>query len=171
MVKIYLARAMSGRKKDEVYQEAISDKTFFESAGLFVLDPVTEEGVKPSKDTLQATKEQMVEFWKRDKAMIREAHVILDMTPHLKSEGVAHEIGYARYHLWKKIIRVYPEYQMPNEANVVYFEDDYITDSRVDALGEILRTHETMFKRICWRLKLYNRCWWKAFKYRLGEWK
>jgi len=170
-MKIYVARAMSGRTKEEVVKEAIYDKRHLELAGFIVLDPVTSEGIEPKKETLQASYEQMLEFWKRDKQMIREAHLVFDMTPHMKSEGVAHEIGYARYHLWKKVIRVYPLGQLPNPASVAYFEDDYLTDSIIDAIGEAYRTHGTLWNRIKWRFNLYKRCWLKSIWTRLKEWK
>lgn len=171
MIKVYLARGMSGRIKEEVVKEALADKVLLEAAGFTVLCPVTEEKVKPTKETLLASYEQMIQFWHRDKEMIREANLVFDMTPHLKSEGVAHELGYARYHLWKKVIRVYPINQLPNPASIAYFEDDYVTDSILDAIGEAYRTHGTLWKRLKWRLNLYKRCWLKAIVNRLKEWK
>ncbi len=171
MIKIYLARAMSNRIKEDVYNEAIQDKSFLERAGITVLDPVIEEGVCPTKEVLMASYEQMTTFWKRDKQMIREAHAVLDMTPVMKSEGVAHELGYARYHLWKKIIRVYPVNKLPPKGSVAYFEDDYLTDNLLDAVRELYQTHGTVWKRIKWRLAILNRCLIKAFIFHLGEFK
>ena len=169
-VKIYVARAMSGRIKEEVVKEAKRDKAFLEKCGFIVLDPVTAEGVKASKQVLQATKVQMDTFWKRDKEMIRQANVVFIMSPDKASLGCIREYGYARYHLWKKTITIFPEGKLPPEGAVAYYEDDYVTDSLIDAIGETLRTHGTVLKRLKWRVALYQRCWLKAMKHRIQEW-
>lgn len=169
-IKIYLARGMSGRSKAEVVKEAKRDKEFLEKAGFKVLCPVLEEGIKAESGEILASIEEMNEHWRRDKAMIREAHVVWDMTPHLKSEGVLHEIGYARYHLWKKVFRIFPAGQLPPPSSIAFYEDDYVTDDLMDAVGELLRAHGTLLKRLNWRLSLYNRCFLKAVWYRLQEW-
>jgi hypothetical protein len=171
VVSIYLARGMTGRNKAEVVLEAKADKEFFEKCGLKVLDPVSSEGVKSENMPIQSTKTQMDQYWRRDKQMIREAHVVLDMTPHLKSEGVWHELGYARYHLWKKIIRVYSSNELPPETSAAFYEDDAIVETRIMAVESILRTHGTLWKRLKWRAALYQRCWLRAFWHRIGEWK
>lgn len=170
-MKVYLARGMSGRVKEDIVKEAMSDKAFLESAGVTVLCPVTEEKISPTRERQSQSYEEMTQFWYRDKEMIREANLVFDMTPHLKSEGVAHELGYARYHLWKKVIRVYPAGKLPNHSSVAFFEDDYITDDIRDAVMEAYRTHGNLYKRLKWRFGIYYRCWFKAICHRLGEWK
>lgn len=169
MVKIYLARSMSGRIKEEVVEDAIVDRVFLESAGFIVLCPVMVEGVKATKDTLQASKEEMDSFWFRDKEMIREANVVFDMSPDRKSEGVAHELGYARYSLWKPVVRVYPPGKLPPRASVAYFEDDYVCDSLIEAIEYVLRVHGTFYKRLMWRLDLLNRCILKWILFQIKE--
>lgn len=170
MIKLYLCRSMTGRIKEDVVMEAKKDKKFFERAGFKVLCPVSEEKVKSTVEILMASKETMSLYWARDKQMIREANVILDMTPDRKSEGVAHEIGYARYHLWKPIIRIYQLGNLPAQSSVAYFEDDYLCDSLEEAVEYILRKHGTWFKRLKWRLNLFNRCLLKSLWYKLREW-
>src|SRR5579864_7551678 len=152
MIKVYLARAMSGRSMDEVVAEAKLDKQLFERWGIQVLCPVTEEGVKPKKKKLQASKKLMKLYWPRDKAMIREAHVFVDCTPHLKSQGVEREAGYGRYCLWKPIVRLFPFNELPPEGSIGYFEDDIITDSVDKASLQIIDKWGTRRKRILWRL-------------------
>ncbi len=151
MINLYLARSMSGRVKEEVVSEAQSDKQFFESAGFKVLCPVIAENVKPTQEKLIASKKAMDQYWPRDKEMIREAHLVLDMTPGLKSEGVSHEIGYARYTLWKPVIRVYEEGKLPIKSSVAWFEDDCIVDDKRLVIEYILRVHGTFYKRLKWR--------------------
>lgn len=170
MITVYLARAMTGRIKEEVVEEAAEDKKFFEAAGLTVLCPVAEEAVKPTQERLVSSKKQMDIFWKRDKQMIREANVIIDMTPHMNSEGSKHEIGYGRYFLWKPVVRVFPAGKLPFKSSVAFYEDDSIVDSKEYAVEYILRMHGTYMKRLKWRLLLYKRCILKAMYYKLMEW-
>lgn len=171
MLKIYLARSMTHRIKEEVVAEAKADKEFFEKAGLIVFDPVAEEQVKPTKEKLVASKKAMDQYWPRDKQMIREAHAVLDMTPHMKSFGTEKELGYARYHLWKKVVRVFPKGELPVSSCVAYLEDDDVVDTKEMALESLLRTHGTLWKRLKWRALLYKRCYLKAVYNRLKEWK
>jgi hypothetical protein len=133
-LKVYTARGMSGRVKKTVVREALRDKRLLEAVGITVLDPVTEEGVEASDETLMTTVELMDKFWRRDKEMIRQAHVVFDMTPQRKSEGVAHELGYARYSLWKPVIRVFPHGKLPAASSVAFYEDDYVTDDLAAAV-------------------------------------
>lgn len=170
MTKVYLCRSMTHRIKEEVVREAQADKDFFQKAGLIVLDPVEKEGVKATKEKLIASSKAMQNYWPADKAMIREAHVVVDMTPHMKSFGTEKELGYARYHLWKKVIRVFPKGQLPVASCVAFLEDDDVVDSREMALESILRTHGTLWLRLKWRFNIYKRCWAKAKWYRLQEW-
>lgn len=170
MIKVYLARGMTGRKKSEVVAEAAKDRDYLRRAGFIVLDPVEEEGVKAGKGTILASKKQMDEFWKRDKELIREANLVFDMTPLHKSEGVQHEIAYARYFLWKPVVRVFPLGKLPPASSISFYEDDCVVDSLDEAIEYSLRVHETWFKRFNWRLRLYRRCYLKACIYKFLEW-
>ncbi len=170
-MKIYLARSMSGRVKQEVVNDATADKNFLEQAGFSVLCPVVTEGVENTKDVLQASKSDMMTFWTRDKEMIREANIVFDMSPNRKSEGVAHELGYARYSLWKPVVRVYPVGKLPPSASVAFFEDDYICDTLVEAIEYSLRVHGTFYKRVKWRANMLNRCLLKWIINQVKEWK
>src|SRR6266850_4363718 len=154
MIKLYLARSMTGRIKEDVVAEASKDKEFLEKAGFAVLCPVEKEGVPATKQILLSSKKAMDAYWPKDKEMIREAHVLVDMSPHMNSEGVKHELGYGRYNLWKPVVRVFPTGKLPPQSSVAWFEDDYVCDSMIWAIEYILRVHGTMFKRIIWRLKM-----------------
>ena len=165
----YVARAMTGRVKEEVVAEAKADKDLLEKAGFEVLCPVIAENVQPTKEVLRSSKKAMDVYWWRDKAMIRQAHVIFNMSPHQASLGVIREHGYGRYHLWKKVISVFPDGKIPMKAAICHYEDDFVTDSLLIAIGEALRTHGTYFKRLQWRIHIYNKSWLKAKWYRLLE--
>ena len=169
-MRVYVARAMSGRVMEDVVNEATNDRGIFRFYGIDPLDPVAEEGVKKKKKKLQSTYKAMVKFWKRDKEMIREAHVLFDTTPGMKSEGVAHEIGYARYFLWKPVVRVYKDGILPPKSSIACFEDDLIVGSLDEACRRSLEKWGTPSKRFKWRLSLYFRSLPKALLYKLREW-
>ncbi len=168
--KCYVARAMSGRIKEEVVADARRDKELLEKAGFEVLCPVTAENVAPTKEILRSSKKAMDIYWARDKEMIREAHVVFNMSPNSPSLGVIREHGYARYHLWKKVISVFPEGKLPIKAAVCNYEDDFVTDSLIIGIGDALRTHGTYWNRVKWRFGIYKRSWLKAKFYRFLEW-
>ncbi len=171
MISCYVARAMTGRIKEDVVNEAKQDKEFLEKAGLTVLCPVAEENVKPAQQILLSSKKAMDGYWPRDKAMIREAHVLFDASPHLNSEGVKHELGYGRYCLWKPVVRIFPEGKLPIQSSVARYEDDYICDSLVEAIEYVYRAHGSWFKRVGWRLKMLNRSLPKWLLFQIGEFK
>lgn len=170
-VSAYIAHAMTGRPGADLIEESAWAKKILESKGVLCLDPVTVEEVADSRKKINTPYPVLDGYWKRDKEMIREANVVVDLTPDRKSEGVSHELGYARYGLWKPIIRVYPTGKTPSNLSAAYFEDDFITDSLESAAEYIIRDHGTLFKRITWRLKLYQRCILKACWYKIREWK
>jgi len=146
---------MTGRIKEEVVVEAVKDKEQLEKAGFKVLCPVTEENVASTKEVLRSSKKAMDQYWPRDKAMIREADIVFNMSPHLSSLGVIREYGYARYYLWKKVISVFPKGQLPIKAAVCYYEDDFVTDNFELAIEDALKTHKTRYTRILWRLHFW----------------
>jgi len=168
-IRVYAARGMTGRVKEDVVTEANADRLLLESAGITVLCPVHEEGVRATKKQLFSTKKHMDKYWPRDKEMIRDAHLLLNMSPHLPSMGVIREFGYARYSLWKKVITVFPEGQLPDESSICYYEDDYVTDSLIDAVMEIYRTHGTIWKRLKWKLGIINKSALKWMWYQIKE--
>lgn len=170
MLRIYMARGMSGRKKPDVYKEARADFDFLTKAGFEVLCPVVEEGVRNEKGTLQASKKQMEQFWPRDKSMIRCSHVLFHMSPHLNSAGAWQEVGYKRYHLQGPVVHVYPPGKLPPEGAIPRLENDYVCDSLIDAIEYTLRVHGTLWKRTKWRLRRTNRCLPKSILYQTQEW-
>lgn len=169
MLRVYLARGMTGRIKAEVVEEAARDRRWCQYMRTIPLCPVEIEEVQPTLAKLLADKKHMDIFWARDKQMIRNAHVIFDMTPHLNSEGCKHELGYARYCLWKPVIRVFPTGQKPFTSSVAFYEDDYITDSIVDALWYANEYFGTRKKRVLWRLKMLRGSFLKWVKQQIRE--
>jgi len=170
-VKAYTCQSMTGHSMHELVERAKKIKTVLNAAGVEVLDPVLAEHVPDKKEVLGDKPLNVLKsYWRRDKQMIREAHVLLDLTPGDKSEGCAHELGYARYALWKPVIRLYgPEAKPPNL--IPYFEDDLIVHSPEEAAIQIQKMWGTRFKRAMWRISLLNRCFIKFVWYQIGEWK
>lgn len=158
MVTVYNARGMTGRVKADVVADAKRDKAVLEAAGITVLCPVEKENVKPTEEKLLSSKKAMLQHWPEDKRMIREANLVFDFSPHMNSEGCKHEIGYARYFLYKPIVRIFPKGQLPVASSVAYFEDDFICDSIEAAIEYAKQVHGTRQKRIKWRFELYTRC-------------
>lgn len=171
MLKVYAARGMSHRVKEEVVNEAAADRAIMSGYGVLVLDPVAAEGVESTKEVLRSSKKAMDTYWSRDKEMIREANVVFDLTPHLNSEGVKHEIGYARYALWKPVIRVFPKGQLPFQSSVSRYEDDAIFEDLHEAVKYALETFGTWQKRFKWRFNLLVRCLPRWVMFQVQEWK
>lgn len=170
-VKIYTAAKMTGRDQKEMVETAKKNKAVFEAAGIEVLDPIIEEHVKAEhKPLIEKDLDILKGYWDRDKAMIREAHVVVDTTPEAKSEGVAHEIGYARYALWKPIVRLYAPDAKPTSL-IAVFEDDLIVHSPQEAAIQIKKYWGTRMKRFMWRISLLNRCLLRWVWYQVKEWK
>lgn len=170
MISIYLARGMSGRPADVVYEESKPERDFLRQAGFEVLCPIEVEGIKKVNMPIQASKEQITDFWPRDKEMIWKAHVLFHMTPHLRSDGAWHEVGYNRYHLQQPVVHIYPTGKLPPAGSVSYLEDDYVCDSLEEAIEYTLRIHGTFWKRTKWRLNKVNRCFLKSFWLQLLIW-
>lgn len=167
MLKVYVAHAMTGRSGAELLAESavVADLAF--RMGVVVFDPVVSEGVTASDERLLNPDNKLKLYWKRDKELIRAAHVLIDLTGPAKSEGVAHEIGYARFFLYKPIIRVWPGLG----PSVAWLEDDIIAPTAAHALVEANRLWGTPWKRLAWRLAMTNRCILGYFVNQIREWR
>lgn len=176
-VTVYAARKMTDRQWPVIIRDAENADYVFSRYGILVLDPVTDEArrivaaggrvagfVGSGPQVLD-----LGEIWRRDKAMIRMADVFVDCTAGEHSEGVAHELGYARYFLWMPIVRVFENELKP--SSVARYEDDVIVGSFDEAAKIIVRCWGTRRKRIVWRAKMFWRCWLRAAWRRLLKWR
>lgn len=166
-VKVYLAHAMTGRTGNELLKESEEAALVAGVYDVQLLDPVVTENVSKSKKPLHNKQEALRDYWRRDKEMIRQAHVLLDYTGPAKSEGVAHEIGYARFALWKPVVRIWPNLG----PSVAWIEDDLIVSNPDDAFHLIDERWGTWQKRAKWRLKMLARSLPKWLIYQFQEWK
>ena len=167
---------MTGEPWAKLYETAVNDSQTLLSHGVAVADPVLAEIDKRGYVPEGVCGEQREDYadlanhWARDKKMLRWAHVLIDLSPEQKSEGVAHEIGYARYYLWKPIVRVYRNGRRPS-ASIAYFENDVIATSLEEAAQIIRERWGTRWKRFLWRLNMYRRCRLRALWHELGGWR
>lgn len=170
MLKAYIAHAITNRTGAELNKESIITEIVLNKHDIQVIDPVLVEKIpntdevipnRPDKDGLT--------IWKEDEASIRAAHVLIDITPELKSEGVLWEICYARFLLWKPVIRVYKPGSQPHMATV--FKGDVIAFSLEEAAQKINELWGTRWKRVQWRLGVLKRSLPKFVKYQFGEFK
>lgn len=169
-MRVYTAGAMTGLSGTELVERSLLVGQILSDNGIEILDPVACEGVKPTDKPTQASHADLTGFWKRDKELIRRSHVVFDITPEKKSEGVSHEIGYARYFLYKPVVRVYMNGGMPTTASVAYFEDDILCNSLQAACSLSLQYWGTWWKRFKWRASLYNRTLLKSWAYAIQAW-
>lgn len=170
-MKAYIAHGMTGRSGTELIDESLHVLEICKRNGIDPLDPVIEEGVKKSDGKVNSPNDVLPRLWKRDKEMIRAAHVLIDVTANRKSEGVAHEIGYARYGLWKPVIRVSLDYARSQNISIANLEDDLIVASIEQAAFIAQLRWGTFGKRFRWRIKMLARCLPKWIKHQIGEWK
>lgn len=153
MVKVYLAKRMSGLSGRQLRADSLrAFKTCPEPIRLF--DPVLIEGVKNTDELVAAPADILGQHWLRDKKAIRQCHVVIDTTGPEKSEGVAAELGYARFFLHKPVVRVYPGLG----PSVARLEGDLVVDTLEEAYKLVLEKWGTRWKRFMWRLNLFNRC-------------
>ena len=165
--KVYVCHAMTGRSGiNLVVEETMTRAAATSVSGeIILLDPIRAEGVKCSSEPVVAPEGKLREYWKRDKEMIRDAHVVFDLSGGAKSEGCAHEVGYARYFLYKPVVRLYPFLG----ASVARLEDDYIVSSMHQGFDLILRKWGTPSKRLAWRLGLLRKLP-RAVWFKMHEW-
>lgn len=168
-VKAYLAHKMTGRKGIELVAESFLAEAACKRFNVTALDPVVFEGVKPTEAVITGGDPKALKsLWARDKSMIRDAHVLVDLTGEMKSEGVLHEIGYARYYLWKPVVRVIRGYKGPTISD---FEDDGIVGTVYEAMALVQEKWGTWPRRFLWRLRFMPRalvkwCWYQILGWR-----
>jgi len=168
-MRAYIAHAMTGRPGEELIRESLHVLEVCKKYGIEPLDPVIEEGVKFTQSKLLSSNEILPVLWSRDKEMIRNAHVLIDVTADRKSEGVSHEIAYARCFLWKPVIRVSATYARNTSISIANLEDDLVVASIEQAAYFAQLRWGSFGKRLKWRLKMLNRCLIKFIVYQIGE--
>lgn len=158
-IKIYTSQRMTGRECAELVAEADVLCRTIVNYGFVPLNPVVEEKVKPVHEILKASEDRLVEYWKRDKEMIREADVVLDYQTLNASDGTNKEIAYARWCLWKPVVRVW---KGPGGL-ISRLEDDLVVPSLYLALDLIKDKWGTYEKLREWRQAMWHRSFNKWF--------
>ncbi len=149
-IKIYAAQRMTGRYCDELLAEAQMVSNKLAEAGFVVLSPVIEEGVPNKHIKLVNTFGRLRNYWRRDKEMLNEAHIMLDFNSQGKSDGVNVEMGYIRFCLWKPLVRIHPNLG----CTISRIEYDCVTDSIDNAIKVMVERWGTKAKLRNWRLKM-----------------
>ena len=173
---VYVAHAMTGLPWNKVKENSERVRKILENNGIKVIDPINIENESVSESISTDTSkipnradDGGKKAWYGDKTAIREAHVVLDITPELKSEGVLRELGYARFYLWKPVVRLYKEDSEPHMITV--FEDDAVVRSLEEAVKVMKEKWGTREKRVTWRKALLQRCLPNFIKHQIEEFK
>lgn len=155
-IKIYTCQRMTGRYQDDMRVEADMLVRVLANYGFVALNPVIEEKVPYVHEVLPVGDPEVLHrYWRRDKEMIREADVILDYDTQGKSDGTNNEVGYARFCLWKPVVRIWTG---PGGA-ISKIEDDLIVPSLTEAIQVIFQRWGTYEKLGAWREEM----WWRSF--------
>lgn len=158
----YLACRMSGRSKIAMVKEAKEAVEILSKYGIKVISPVLEEGVEDTTGLLEVlSEEDLRKEWVKDKEFIRQCHVVFDLSAAspIRSEGAVHEFLYARYALFKPVIRLFPK---GLGFSITRLENAVIVQTLDEAGVEIVTRWGTRTQRILWRIR--ERIFWKWLK-------
>jgi hypothetical protein len=152
-VVVYLACRMTGRSKATMVKEAKDAVAILTKYGITCISPVLEENIDPAHEILEnLTELELAREWKKDKDFVRKCHVVLDLSAAspLRSEGATHEYLYARYALFKPVVRLFPK---GLGISIARLENGYIVQNLDEAGVAILTKWGTRWDRISWRIK------------------
>lgn len=93
---------------DDILRVATEAKEQLEAAGFEVLSPVITENVPNQHILLTNDMSRLLEYWKRDKQDLQDAHMMIDLNSQGQSDGVNVESGYCRFFMFKPLIRIHP---------------------------------------------------------------
>jgi hypothetical protein len=161
-VCIYLACRMSGRSKIAMIKEAKEAVDILSKYGIKCISPVLEEKIENTTGVLEVfSEEDLRKEWVKDKEFIKQCHVVFDLSAAspIRSEGATHEFLYARYALFKPVIRLFPKGLGPS---ITRLENAVIVQTLDEAGIEIVTRWGTRTQRILWRIK--ERIFWKWLK-------
>lgn len=167
-VIVYLACRMSGRSKIAMIKEAKEAVEILSKYGIKCISPVLEEHVENTVGVLEVFSEELLrEEWVKDKEFIKQAHIVFDLSAAspIRSEGAVHEFLYARYALFKPVIRLFPKGLGPS---ITRLENAVIVQTLDEAGVEIVTRWGTRLQRIQWRIKerIFQK-WFKLLKLQL----
>lgn len=140
---------------DELVYEANIVCRALRNYGFEPLDPIIGEKITNEHKLLEQMSESTLnKNWKRDKQMLQESHLVLDYNSCNKSDGVSVELGYARFFMWKPVIRVFPNLGI----SISKLEFDTVVSNICYALPLMTALWGTKKKLLIWRLKMLIRC-------------
>ena len=151
-VVVYLACRMTGRSKASMVKEAKIAVEVLSKYGIKCISPVLEENIDPKHEILEdLTELELVRERKKDKDFIKKSHQLLDLSAAspLRSEGATHEYLYARYALFKPVVRLFPK---GLGISIARLENGYIVQTLDEAGIAIINKWGTRLQRIQWRI-------------------
>jgi len=158
----YLACRMTGRSKATMVKEAKEAVEILSTYGIKCISPVLEENIDPEHEILEdLTEFELAREWKKDKDFVKKCHVVLDLSAAspLRSEGATHEYLYARYALFKPVVRLFPK---GLGISIARLENGYIVQTLDEAGIAIVNKWGTRAQRILWRIQ--EQIFWKWLK-------
>lgn len=164
MIKAYTCQGMTNKYCDEMIVEARMLERVLGNYGITILNPVLAElAYIPNEHILlpNVPPDLLEQFWKMDKAMIRESDIVIDYKTQNKSDGSNNEVGYNRFGLWKPTIRVW---EGPG-ALISRMEHDIIVPTLIDAVTLIQEKFGDYQKLGAWREEMLKRSFPKWLDY------
>ena len=155
-MKIYLAQKMTGLTGKEILSVVTPAIEILTRRGFDVLSPAIEEGVQDTDEIIGVATtppELLSQYWQRDKELIGQCDVLIDLSAEEKSEGVAHEIGIALYRYGIPVIRIYS--RNPVKFGIQHLEDAFVCTTITEACDFIDVAFRHEWQKELWKtLKL-----------------
>lgn len=161
-VVVYLACRMTGRSKAAMRKEAEEAVATLSKYGITCISPVLAENVAGTNEILKVqSEEELAREWKKDKDFVRECHVVLDLSAAspFRSEGATHEYLFARYALFKPVVRLFPK---GLGFSIARLEGSLIVQTLDEAGIAIVSKWGSRSQRILWRYQ--EQIFWKWLK-------
>jgi hypothetical protein len=158
----YLACRMSGRSRSAMIKEAHDAVAILSKYGIKCISPVLEEQIEDKPGPLiPFSEDELRAEWLKDKEFVKKCHVVIDLSAAspIRSEGATTEYLYARFALFKPIVRLFPKGLGPS---ITRFENAVIVQTLDEAGVEILTRWGSRAQRIAWRVR--ERIFWKWLK-------
>lgn len=151
---VYCCHKMTGRFCDELWVEADKVCRALRNYGFEPLNPIVEEGIPNEHILLEQTDNSLLKLhWKRDKEILKQCHLVLDVQSCNNSDGVGVELGITRFCYWKPVIRIFPNMGF----SISRYEYDWVVNDLYTALQVMKQQFGTKHQILWWRLKMLNK--------------
>lgn len=150
-LKVYLACAMTNRFCDEILADSKKAKEEFSKYGIDVWSPAIEEGIPDKHVKLTSiSKEDLMAKWEIDKKEgLQSCHVMYISSGDTGSRGVGQERGYARWYLWRPVVR---KHEGEHYFSITDIEEDGSVTSHRLAAAYVNKNWNSRSKWVMWKL-------------------